>query len=240
MLRSTCRPPGSVLHCPSRPKSQSPCSRLIGLRCLQRSTESSQDNSSSAADDQRSLTSGLRAIAALAAMAAAAASRAPPCSATGGEWLPRRHWRQLDDPRYRSIEAYKPVKVRVSSVFALCTRMLPFGLQQADSKEMVPQAKRKSRMEQEEGAETTVRISPSCSMLPIPPDPSSEQCAPDMLQTWNSPVSESHSGFQAAQEAHQAVRQLMSRLKRHICRCSTWSRRRVAKPPPFSTVSRRH
>ena len=197
MLRSTCRPPGSVLHSPSRPKSQSSCSRLIGLRCLQRSTESSQDNSSSAANDRKLLTSGLRAIAALAAMAAAAASRAPPCSATGGEWLPRRHWRRLDDPRHRSIEVYKPVKVRASSGFALGTRMLPSGLQQADSKDMMPQAKRKSRMEQEEGPETTVRISPSCSMLTIFPDPSSAQHAPYMLQIWNSPVSESHSSSQA-------------------------------------------
>ena len=160
MLRSTCRPPGSIFHSPSRPKSQSSSSRLIGLRCLQRSTESSQDNSSSAADDQKSLTSGLRVIAALAVMAAAAAGRAPPCSAAGGEWLPRRHWRRLDDPRHRSIDVYKPVKVRMSSGFSLCTRMLPFGLQQAHSKDVVPQAKRKSRMEQEEGPETTVRISP--------------------------------------------------------------------------------
>ena len=178
MLRPACRPPGSVLRCPSRPKYQSSCSRLIGLRCVQRSTESSQDNSSSAADDQKLLTSGLRAIAALAAMAAAAASRAPPCSATGGEWLPRRHWRRLDDPRHRSIDVYKPVKVRVSSGFALCTRMLPSGLQQADSEDLVLQAKRKSRMEQEEGPETTVRISPFCSILSIPPDPCSAQYAP--------------------------------------------------------------
>ena len=212
MLRYTCQPPGSVLHFSCRPKSQPSCPRLIGLRCLQRGSELSRDNacSSAAADDQRSLTSGLRTIAALAAIAAAAASRAPPCSAAGGEWLPRRHWRRLDDPRQRSIEVYKPVKVRVGSGIALCTRLLAFGLQQADSKNMVPQAKRKSRLEQEEGPEATVRISPSCSMLTASPNSGCSLYAPDMLPSW---VSDLLSGIALSQRAAAAFRRLAKHIK---------------------------
>lgn len=85
--------------------------RIIGLRCQQKVTEPAPDTGDGSETSQKHSTPGLRSIAAVAIVAAAAGATAPP-SAAREEWLPRRHWRRLDEPRQRSVDMYTPVKVK--------------------------------------------------------------------------------------------------------------------------------
>ena len=84
---------------------------LRAARCQHRVTEPAADTTEGPEQPHICLHPALRSIAAVALVAATAGATAPPCNAKGGEWLPRRHWRRMDDPRQRSVDMYTPVKV---------------------------------------------------------------------------------------------------------------------------------
>ena len=88
-----------------------PCPRIVAARCQQKIREPVTDTVTNPELPQTCSHPALRSIAAVALVAVAAGATAPPCNAGRGGWLPRRHWRRMDDPRQRSVEMYMPAKV---------------------------------------------------------------------------------------------------------------------------------